>query len=256
MIKSHKTLFSILGIGTLTLIVVMGVAAFGAYRYVSAAVQPTPVPGDSTATPTLMNQYWALFLKSFAANLGVDQAKLDQAFVDAVNATADQAVKDGKITQAQADSVKSRYSQGLSAQKGMPFMFDFGGRGGRGGGFGMRDNVVTTADIASALGMPEADLITALQSGKSIADEATAQNKDLATVKQALLDSAKAKLDTEVTNKTLTQAQADQIYQNLSNSIDNMLNSTNTHTFQGPGGRGGFKGNKNPGTTQPQGPGA
>ena len=126
MIKSHKTLFTVLGIGTLTLIAVLGVAAFGAYRYVSAAVQPTPVPGQKSAAPALMDQYWAVFLKSFAANLGVDQAKLDKAFVDAVNATADQAVKDGKITQAQADSIKSRYSQGLSAQKGMPFMFGFG----------------------------------------------------------------------------------------------------------------------------------
>jgi hypothetical protein len=249
MIKSHKTLFTVLGIGTLALIIVLGVAAFGVYRYVSAAVQPTPGPGNS-ATPALMDQYWGLFLKTFAANLGVDQAKLDKAFVDAVNATADQAVKDGKITQAQADSIKSRYSQGLSAQKGMPFMFGFG-PGMLGGGFDMRGSL-TTADIASALGMKEQDLITALQSGKSIADVAKAQNKDLATVKQALLDSAKAKLDKEVADKTLTQAQADQIYQNLTNSIDNTLN--NTHSFQVPGGNGGF-GRRKPGTKTPTAPG-
>ena len=250
MIKSHKTLFTIIGIGSLALILVLGVAAFGAYRYVSAAVQPTPVPGETVSTPSLMDQYWSLFLKSFAANLGVDQAKLDKAFVDAVNATADQAVKDGKITQAQADSIKSRYSQGLSGQKGKPFMFGFG-PGMRGGGFNVR-GLVSTADIASALGMKEQDLITALQSGKSIADEAKAQNKDLATVKQALLDSAKAKLDKEVTDKTLTQAQADQAYQNLTNSIDNLLN--NTHSYQAPGGNRGFRG-RNPGNNAPVAPG-
>lgn len=243
-------MFTAIGIGAMALIIVLGVSAFGVYRYVSAAVQPTPVPGNS-ATPALMDQYWALFLKTFAANLGVDQAKLDKAFVDAVNATADQAVKDGKITQAQADSIKSRYSQGLSAQKGMPFMFGFGSGTRGGGGFGMR-GTLTTADIASALGMKEQDLTTALKSGKSIADVAKAQNKDLATVKQTLLDGAKAKLDKEVANKTLTQAQADQIYQNLTKSIDNTLN--NTHSFQAPGGNGGL-GRRNPGMKTPVAPG-
>ena len=115
---------------------------------------------------------------------------------------------------------------------------------------GMRGNsYLTNADIAGALGISEADLNTDLQSGKSIADIAKAQNKDLATLKTTLLASVKTKLDAQVTAKTLTQAQADSIYQKLTTSIDAMLN--NAMPFKGgPGfffGRpGGKPGSQNP----------
>lgn len=242
MSKSKKILFSLIGAGLLAAMLTLGLTGFGLYRYVSAAVTPTPVPGQSSS-PDIMSQYWALFVKSFASNLGVDQGKLDSAFVAAINSTLDQAVKDGKITQAQADSVKSRYAGGLSASNGAPFGFGrgFGGFGGFGffGGRGVRGGqLITSTDIASALGMNVTDLNTALQSGKSIADLANTQNKDLATVKSTLLADVKTRLDSQVTAKTLTQSQADQLYQNLTNSIDAMLNSTRPMM----GGRGGFPG--------------
>jgi hypothetical protein len=247
MFKSKKFIFGLIGAVVLASIMLLGVTGFGLYRYVSAAVTPTPVPG--TNTPNVMSQYWTVFLGSFAKNLGVDQGKFDSAFVSAINTTIDQAVKDGKMTQAQGDTVKSRYSSGLSGmQNGFPG-FGFGRGFGK---MGMRgEQLYTTADIAGALGMSEADFNTALQSGKSIADIAKAQNKDLATVKQTLLGDAKTKLNSQVTGKTLAQAQADQLYQNLTNSIDIMLNSAGPHMGGfgpggfGPGGRGmgGMRGN-------------
>lgn len=231
--KSHKTLIGLLVVGLVVIIVTLGVAGFGAYSFVSAAVSPTPVPGQAAPSNSLMSQYWSLFLKSFASNLGVDQGKLDFAFVAAVNATVDQALKDGKITQAQATSIKNRYSQGLSGSNGVG-IFPFA----RGFGFGMMgfrgNQLITTTDIANALGMTVQDLTSGLQSGKSIANLAQSQNKDLAVVKQTLLSDAKTKLDSEVANKTITQSQADQIYQRYSNSIDNLLN--NAMRFRGPGG--------------------
>lgn len=239
MSKSKKILFGVVGAGLLAAMMTLGLTGFGLYRYVSAAVTPTPAPGQSSS-PDIMSTYWTLFVKSFAANLGVDQGKLDSAFVAAINSTLDQAVKDGKITQSQADSVKNRYSGGLSASNGAPFGF------GRGfGGFGMfgkqgprGEQLITSTDIATALGMNVTDLNTALQSGKSIADLAKTQNKDLATVKSTLLADAKTRLDSQVTAKTITQSQADQLYQNLTNTIDAMLNSNRPMM----GGRGGFPG--------------
>jgi hypothetical protein len=196
-------------------------------------VSPTPVPGQASPSNSLMSQYWSLFLKSFASNLGVDQGKLDSAFTAAVNATVDQALKDGKITQAQADSIKNRYNKGLSGSTGFGF-FPFA-RGFGFGKMGFRGNqLITPTDIANALGMNAQDLMTGLQSGKSIADLAKTQNKDLAVVKQTLLNDAKTKLDGEVANKTITQSQADQIYQRYTTSIDNLLN--NTMLFRKPGG--------------------
>ncbi len=238
MFKSKKIIFGVIGAALLASFMVLGVTGFGLYRYVSAAVTPTPVPG--AATPDVMSSYWTTFLKSFAQNLGVDQGKLDAAFTAAVNSTIDQAIKDGKLTQTQGDSVKSRYTGGLSAMAGGSSLFGFG-RGGM-GGFGGRgkgmNGLIANSDIATALNMSEADLTTAIQSGKSIADIAKTQNKDLAQVKKALLDAAKKKLDAEVMAKTITQAQADQAYQILTNSIDAMLN--NTRTGKAPQGFGGM----------------
>jgi hypothetical protein len=77
-----------------------------------------------------------------------------------------------------------------------------------------------------------------LNSGKSIANLAETQSKDLSVVKQALLDEAKTKLDAEVAAKTITQTQADEMYSKLSSSIDNLLN--NTRPSKGAGWFGGF----------------
>src|SRR5438105_1598125 len=41
------------------------------------------------------------FMTTFTSRLGVDETKLNSAFLDSVNSTVDQAVKDGTITQAQ-----------------------------------------------------------------------------------------------------------------------------------------------------------
>ena len=58
----------------------------------------------------------------------------------------------------------------------------------------------------------EADLRTKLGDGQSLADIAKAQSKDLAGLKTAILDAAKADLDKAVADKKLTQSQADDIY--------------------------------------------
>jgi hypothetical protein len=210
----------------------VGVTGFGLYHFVSAAINPTAVPGQTNST-NLMPQYWELFVKTFAENLGVNVTKLDSAFVTAINTTVDQAVQDGKITQSQADSIKSRYSQGLSGLNngnGLPLL-------GIGRGFdrqGMNGwDYLTNSDIASALGISETDLNSDFQAGQSIADIAKAQNKDLSTVKQTLLADVKSRLDSDVSNDKLTQSQAEQIYQNLSNSIDTFLNSTRVKGLPG-----------------------
>jgi hypothetical protein len=239
MLKSHKTLLRILVGVVVVAVLTLGATAFGLYKYVSAAVATPTAPGQAGASTSLMSDYWSLFIQSFASNLGVDQGKLDAAFSAAVNTTVDQALKDNKITQAQADAMKSRYSKGLSATNGFGG-FPFGpGRGKNGFGMGfMHDQFITPADIATGLGMTEQNVTTALSSGKSIADLAKAQNKDLSVVKQSLLDGAKAKLDAKVTAKTLTQTQADAMYSKLSSSIDSLLN--NTLPFEGERGMRGF----------------
>jgi polyhydroxyalkanoate synthesis regulator phasin len=233
---TKKTILIGIAAAALAVTGVLGAAGFGAYHYVAAKFTPSAAVGQSVSGSSIMSDYWTVFLKNFAANLGVDQGKLDQAFTAAVSATVDQAVKDGKMTQAEADSIKSRNSAGLSGAPGMnPFgrggEGGEGGRGGKGGpgmnGMdGMRAGSITTADIAAALGMTEADVTSGLQAGKSISDLAAAQSKDLAAVKAALLAAVKARLDAAVTAGSLTQAQADAFTQKLTTSIDALLTST------------------------------
>lgn len=86
---------------------------------------------------------------------------------------------------------------------------------------------------AGAIGIPEADLQTALQSGKSMADVATANGVDPQKVIDALVADAQAKLAARVASGEITQAQADQISAGLAPRITDVVNHTG-----GPGGAG------------------
>jgi hypothetical protein len=230
---TRKKIMIGLAASALAIVAVFGAAGFGAYQYVSAKFIPA-ASGPGTQGSSIFSDYWTVFLKNFAAKLGVDQDKLDQAYNEAVAATVDQAVKDGKLTQAQADNIKSENNQGLTGAKGMnPFGRGFGPERGLGGKGGFHGDGITTADIATALGMSEADVTSGFQAGKSIADLAKAQNVDLAKVKDALLAAQKARLDKDVAAGSLTQAQADAMYQKLTTSMDTMLNQTGVFSHKG-----------------------
>jgi hypothetical protein len=86
---------------------------------------------------------------------------------------------------------------------------------------------------ASALGISESDLRAALQSGKSLADVATANNVDPQKVIDALVADAQTKLAERVANGDITQAQADQISADLAQRITDQVNHAG-----GPGGPG------------------
>ena len=110
----------------------------------------------------------------------------------------DALVKDGTLTQDQADIVQAALEAARPAGgHGGP-----GGRGERGGGAGL-------AAAATALGMTEADLHTAVHSGKTIAAIAKEKNVDVNTVIDAMVAATKTRLDAEVKAGTLTQEQAD-----------------------------------------------
>jgi hypothetical protein len=86
---------------------------------------------------------------------------------------------------------------------------------------------------ANAIGISEADLRTALESGKSMADVATANGVDPQKVIDALVADAQAKLAERVANGDLTQAQADEISGDLVQRITDHVNHAG-----GPGGAG------------------
>jgi hypothetical protein len=121
-----------------------------------------------------------------------------------------------------------------------------GGRPGRGGG--------DLAAAATYLGVSQADLLTSLQSGKTLAQVAGATNGKTATgLIDALVAAGKAKLAAAVTAGRFSQAQADQIAAGLTARVTAEVNGTGPHGPGGPGFRSG--GAPAPGST-PAAPGS
>lgn len=188
----------------------------GLYALAQTA-QPAQTPGTQQ---TQRADYWALYLQKLAAALGVDQAKLTAAFQSAGNATVDQALKDGAITQTQADAAKQRIQNG-----GGFGLRGFGGpgmeRGGRGhgadqqdfGGPAMRGRGPSAGldAAAKALNTTTSDLVTQLRGGKTLTQVAQSKNVNPQTVKDAVLAALKTDLSQAVSAGRLGQAQADQM---------------------------------------------
>ena len=118
---------------------------------------------------------------------------------------------------------------------------------GFGRGFGRGGDLATAATY---LGVSESDLQTGLQSGKTLAQIANATNgRSSSGLIAALVAAAKTRLETAVTARTLTQAQADQFAALLKERITDMVNGVRpTHGgFGRPGGFGGPGSGSSPG---------
>lgn len=117
---------------------------------------------------------------------------------------------------------------------------------GPGTGFGPaafgRFGAVTLDPVAKALGISVADLKADLAKGQSIADIAKAKNVDLNKVIDALVAEATTRIDQAVTDKHLTQAQADKIKAGLKTEITNQVNNGFPKMPTGPMGGFGFGG--------------
>jgi hypothetical protein len=126
-------------------------------------------------------------------------------------------VKDGTITQSQADAVKKAIED---ARPDHPMR----GPGSRmfGAGRGPFGDVFGAA--AKAIGVSVDDLRAALRDGKSIADIAKDKNVAVSDVVDAMVAAVKADLDQAVKDGHLTQAEADQHLSDLRDRLTQMVN--------------------------------
>jgi hypothetical protein len=159
------------------------------------------------------------FLNDVAKRLNVSPAQLNNALKGAYQDQLDRAVKSGKLTQAQANKLKQRIGQRPLAPIGPGAFGPRRGFFGHGPGFGVRAGAGDAA--AKYLGLTEAQLLSQLRSGKSLADIAKAQNKSVSGLKDALKAEIKARLDKAVSAKWLTSAQE----QKLLSRVDQRLNT-------------------------------
>ncbi len=132
----------------------------------------------------------------------------------------------GTINQSQADAVARALEAARPAGDGMS--------GRRGPGPGL-------ATVATALGISESDLGTALRSGKTIADVAKANGVDVAKVVRVIADEMNSHLADAVTAGHLTQAQADEMKTHTTERATALVNGERPERG-GPGGPGGFGG--------------
>jgi hypothetical protein len=104
---------------------------------------------------------------------------------------------------------------------------------GKGPGGGHNEAVSDTSVVAKAIGISEADLLTALQGGQTVAQVAAAHNVNIQVVIDALVADGQAELDAAVKAGTLTQAQADAEKAELTQRATDQASGT----FQGGGRR-------------------
>jgi hypothetical protein len=162
------------------------------------------------------------FLNDAAKRLNVTPDKLKSALQGAFEDRLDAAVKAGRLSQDEADAIKKKVEQAGAA--GIP---------GPGFGFGERHffhagpggPIKAGLDAAAKyLGLTDKELVSKLESGKSLADVAGDQNKSVDGLKSAIKDSVKAQLDDAVKNKGLTQDQENRILDGLDKRLDDAVN--------------------------------
>src|SRR5712691_12691293 len=177
-----------------------------------AAVEAAPSP-----SPSASKNYAQVFVDKLAGILHLTPAQTQDALKQAQLQTVDQMLKDGRITQQQADAMKAR----INAGQGLGFGFGAGRHGGFQADMTLMQNLKTAElnAVASALHMSPADLQSALRSGKSLTDLETQQKVSDSAVKAAMKNAAKGVLDKAVKAGTITQAQADAILSRVGSGL-------------------------------------
>jgi len=162
-------------------------------------------------------------LDDAATRLDVTPEKLRDALSAAQDAQLDRVVKAGGLTQQQADAIKqARKDSGRvlagPGLRGGPALKLRGGAG-RPGMRHFRVRMNLFENLAKALGTTEAKLVEQLRDGKSVADVAKANGKSLADVRADVKAAVKTSLDKAVKAGDLTQKQADEMLDRVSDRV-------------------------------------
>jgi hypothetical protein len=204
----------------------VGLAAGLGIGGLTGAILGTPTVSGAQTTPTPTAP-----TASAAPAVGT-QAARSKPYADAIAAL----VKDGTITQAQADKVVAALEAARPAD---------GGRGGKGGDGAGRGAGLTA--VSTALGMTPAELKTALQGGQTIAQVAASKNVDVQKVIDAMVAEYKTKETAEIATGDHTQAEVDQKVADFTTRATDIVNGR--VPVGGPqGGKGGRGGRGQNGT--------
>jgi hypothetical protein len=165
---------------------------------------PASTPAKARAASTVCND----FATHFASDLGTTPTKVDSAYQQAIGESLADEVKNGHLTQAQADALKQKLAG--KAPCALP-----GGLGTTAGGAPYTQALMAAA--ASALGITPQHLKTDLAGGMTLSQIAAAQKPPITEeqFRAKLIASIKPLLDKAVAAQKLTSAQEQQILQRL-----------------------------------------
>jgi hypothetical protein len=200
----------------------VGVAAFGSITLGSVFAQ-------SNATAQEKRDQYVGRLAEVA---GVDKTKLTDAMKTVSKENVAQDVKDGKITQTEADKINAKIDSG-DFGPGMGMRGDHMGKGP--GPFGGKE---TMDAVAKYLGVDEATLKSSEQSGKTLLQIAVEKGKTEADLKQFIKTTMETNLATAVKDGKITQEQADKMKANEDDMISHMINNTKPEGKMGGRGMG------------------
>ncbi|MGH3023087.1 MAG: hypothetical protein ACRDNI_05470 [Gaiellaceae bacterium] len=173
------------------------------------------------------------FFDAVAKHLGISSDELEDATRAAAIDQVDAALEEGRITQERAEELKSRIESGEVTPVFGPW---FGGLRDGGHHFELGFGGKLTA-AAEYLGVTEAELRTALQDDRSLADVAESEGKSVEGLKEALLAEARTRLDQAVADEKLTREHADAILDRMQERIDEAVEATGRERW-----RFGFRG--------------
>lgn len=192
-------------------VVAITASAAGLPAGLIAAASPSPKPSGH-APDAAKQAYCQAFINNFASDLGKKPADVEAAAKKAFGQTVDQAVKDGKLTAAQADQLKQKAANGNLctgmgvAGIGRPAAGDHGM-----GALG----AMYVGEAAKVLGMSQADLQAALRGGQTLQQVAQSKGMNEQQFRDKLVAQVKTDLDAQVKNGKLTQAQEDEVLNRL-----------------------------------------
>ena len=187
------------------------------------------------------------FLDDFARHLGVSSDKVQSAWLATVSDRLEQAVRDGRLTQAQADHILAEMKKhGPADGPGgwSPFPGPMGDHDGDGHGppafgggpppwagpkHGFDHGPVIRPDggmfgaAAKYLGVSPMKLFSQLRTGTTLAAVAKQQGKSVSGLEDAMVKAVRDDLDRAVKDGHLTSAQADKIAAGVSKHIDDIV---------------------------------
>src|SRR6266702_3836742 len=181
----------------------------------------------TSATATTTNPYCKQYLKDLANRLHVSVATLQQAQLAAHEDVLAQLVRDGKLTQKQADAIKQRLAShqecagmGMGMGKGMGKLFL------------QKYGPDLTNQVAQGLHLSADQLQAQLQAGKSLDDIAAAQHVSSSQLQTIETNALQSTLNKAVAAGDLTQQQANQFMQYAQNH-PGVVNQLLRHHFKG-----------------------